>query len=188
MIVRSPKVRESCLCGPSCLYKPLLSLLGAVKVHQWGPTSNFFSRPGPFLLDSGQDQVDQEPKRLYHSQKWPLEAQKCTHVCVFGSENNFKPPSSALGAIKVHPSKREEKKSPGPGFPNFQVRPSKYFSTMGALWPLQGGTMVAYINMMAYMNMMRALLGFQRSFLVVIHGLQPRPRIPAGDIIIRKFL
>ena len=37
--------------------------------------------------------------------------------------------------------------------------------------------MVAYINMMAYMNMMRAILGFQRSFLVVVHNLQPRPRI-----------
>ena len=34
--------------------------------------------------------------------------------------------------------------------------------------------MVAYTNMIAYMNMMRAILGFQRSFLVVVHSLQPR--------------
>ena len=45
---------------------------------------------------------------------------------------------------------------------------------------------MTYINMMAYMNMMRALLGFQRSFLVVIHGLQPRPKIPAGKLLIEN--
>ena len=33
MIVGSPKVRASCSCRPSCLYKPPLYLLEVVKVH-----------------------------------------------------------------------------------------------------------------------------------------------------------
>ena len=44
--------------------------------------------------------------------------------------------------------------------------------------------MVAYTNMIAYMNMMRAILGFQRSFLVVIHSLQPRLHAWSRDLLI----
>ena len=36
--------------------------------------------------------------------------------------------------------------------------------------------MVAYINMMPYMNMMRAILGSQRLFLVVTHNLLEKLR------------
>ena len=49
--------------------------------------------------------------------------------------------------------------------------------------------MVAYVNMMAYINMMRAIfMGYQRSFLVVIHNLQPRLHAWSGDLLLEFFL
>ena len=59
---------------------------------------------------------------------------KSARMCVFGSANDFKPPSSVLGAIKVHPFKTQKKGSEGEISGFLGPTWSKYFSTMGALW------------------------------------------------------